>query len=252
MNRKYLIIIILLLALPFEAFCDGKNESEDLRNAWNYVNNGENESALNIIKQYNLDEAEYRDFWMVLCSIISLKNGQWEKSLELIDSSKERLELAYNKIKLQPEIASKTDKENIIFFYKTSLFICGTANYKLGNWSAASRDLLESNNEFGDNSNLNLIAICYYNLNEYQESLEYFKQSYETSPDQELKTADAYNIAALSSMLGNTQDVLMWLKIPLENDKKLWLEKVNTDHDFDIIRDNNDFKSFLKKYISSD
>ncbi|MCX7794425.1 MAG: hypothetical protein N2257_08520 [Thermodesulfovibrionales bacterium] len=63
-----------------------------------------------------------------------------------------------------------------------------------------------------------------------------------------IKEAASYNIAALNAILGNEDEAIKWLRYPLMQDKRLWLEKIQNDRDFDAIRKRDKFSIFLNEY----
>ena len=90
-----------------------------------------------------------------------------------------------------------------------------------------------------------MIAICYYTAKNYTEALKYFMRAYDLLENDKIKNVVAYNIGNLYALQGDMDNAIKWLIIPLDQDRKLFLEKIRSDKDFDSIRGNQKFKEFL-------
>lgn len=178
-----------------------------------------------------------------------LLQERYEEALNTVNMARPRLEKYYPLIiKSKETILTLDEIENIKFTYYKMFFIRGVANFELENWSNALNDFLIYEKEHKEDHIYEYIAISSYRLRRYQESLTYYKKLYKMKENDDIKYPLAFNIGAINVMLGNVEAAIFWLKIPLGHDKKQWLAEINTDKDFDTIRNNRKFIEFLKQY----
>ncbi len=140
------------------------------------------------------------------------------------------------------------DREIFESLYYPVLLINGIAHYYLENWADAIRDLEVYTEKYPSPTFCDVIAICCYRTRQYSKSLKYFKHAYQLHGNVGLrKDTSAYNAGVLNAVLGNTEKTIYWLKIPLGHDRKLWLEKIKNNEDFDAVRNDKKFAEFLKQ-----
>lgn len=255
-------IFCMIIALCQErALYASETEGDVFVKAWEYYDQDKIENASELVNKYNKSDSELRDGWVVLSASIYIKRGRYQEALTEVNKVRLRLERAYLIIenpegqrKETAEIA-KSIKKQTIFLYYRMLIAAALANYKLDNCKEATTDFeimysmgkkgiaIENKNDQFDY----FLAICYYKLKNYEDSILHFKSFYLTRTDIKEKDSSAYNIAALNALLGNLDQSIHWLKIPIEHNKKLWLTKIKNDRDFDNVRQNEIFRSFLEQ-----
>ncbi len=256
-----------LLFCTLISLCQGRvlyaSESEggEFVKAWQLLDQDKIEKASEMTNRFNKSDSKLRDGWAVLLASIYVKRGMYREALTEVDKVRHRLARAYSIIE-NPAGQSKETletatsiKAQTIFLYYRMLMAAALANYKLDNCQEATTDFeimyfMEGKGiaiENKSNTFDYFLAICYYKLKNYEDSILHFKSFYSTRTDLKEKDSTAYNIAALNALLGQLNESIHWLKIPLEHDKKLWLEKIANDRDFDSARQNEFFRDFLKQ-----
>ncbi|MFH1078973.1 MAG: hypothetical protein V1766_01705 [Pseudomonadota bacterium] len=110
------------------------------------------------------------------------------------------------------------------------------ANYHLKARDDALKDWLIYEKAVQSAIVCDIIVICYYKTKRYTKSIDYFKRYFQMQKDGEPKDYEAYNIGCLDALLGNIDEAINWLEIPL--DRKKWLDLINADEDFKAMRKN--------------
>lgn len=254
MKVKFIFLLFIFFVQIFKnglAFTE-EHERAYFEKAWMYYTQDQLEKALKIITSFNYLESEYRYDWSILLSLIYVKQKKYSKALEEIKKIREELEKAYLVIRYgtKLDISEKTSL-GIKTLYSKMLYASAFANYGLGNYKSAIDDFLimTSLEEYRGaiEEIYSFLAICYYKINEYSKSLEFFKRAYELCEDDEKKDALAYNIGAVNAILKNIDEAIRWLKISFRHNRVYWLEKIKSDKDFDSIRDSEKFNEFIKQ-----
>jgi tetratricopeptide (TPR) repeat protein len=253
--RKYCIIcapltsIIILLYLANYSFAEPHGGAiKSYKEAWHHIEEGEIDKARSLLNS-NLknSKGDYSAFWLVVKSAIYLHGKEYDNSLRTIDLFKEQLKDKYYQLKADavPEVGLRN---KLLFWnYKKTLIISSVSNYYLANWTAALSDFIERTKEFNDNEHY-LKAVCFYNLKNYHEALINFQYAYKNSNSEGIKIETAYNIAAIFAVLDDADNAIPWLSIPLEEDQEFWTNKMKMDNDFNSIRNDSNFKKFLKTW----
>jgi tetratricopeptide (TPR) repeat protein len=260
--KIWLLIICTIIALCQErALYASETEGDAFVKAWQFYDQDKIEKASEIINKFNNSDSELRDGWVVLWASIYIKRGRYQEALTEVNKVRLRLERAYSIIenpegqeKESVEIANSIRKQTIFLYYRM-LIVAALANYKLDNCKEATTDfeIMYAMKEKGiaiENKNDKFdyfLALCYYKLKNYEDSILHFKSFYSTRTDIKEKDSAAYNIAALNALLGKLDESIHWLKTPIEHDKKLWVEKIKNDNDFDSARQNEFFRNFLEQ-----
>jgi tetratricopeptide (TPR) repeat protein len=262
---RYLILLMLINLISF--FCSGNifskeandnNESisvkaeekeyENYKKAWIYFYQNKNEKAYQIVYEYkSLDRSKYKNWWSILTAAIYIERDQYQEVLDIIKKVRPEIEKEYMELLSNSSIFDDDKKQDVEFIYYKMLGTNGSANYYLKNWEHAIKDLLIYTQKHKSAIFYDILAISYYRIKNYQESLHYYKLSYKLHEDNEMKVTAAYNLGVLSAILGDVQQTIYWLKIPLNHNKNYWLDEIKNNEDFDTIKDNIDFKNFLKK-----
>ena len=221
----------------------------EYQDAWAHYYQGKSNEALKLIDKYlkmDTHDSHYKDRWCVMLSAIYFDQARYQEVLNITSKVRSRIEKAYYEVAKDNKSISEGEKQDIVFIYYKMIGTNGSANYHLGNWAPALKDLLVYVKENPSATFYDIIAVCYYRCKEYIESLEYFKRSFNLHEDDEFKDYAAYNIGALNAILGNVEQAIFWLTIPISHDKELWIKKIKADKDFDPIRNDKRFKEFLK------
>lgn len=253
-------IFCSIIALYQERVLYGsENEGDVFVKAWEYYNQDKTEKAFEIVSKFNKPDSQLRDGWVVLLGSIYLTQKRYEDALNEIGKVRIRLERAYaiienpaGQTKGTIEVANSI-KEQTIFLYYRMLIVTALANFRLDNCKDATHDFevmyamekkgisIERKNDSFDY----FLAICFYKLKEYAKATNYFASFYETRTDNKERDSAAYNVGALNALQGKSEEAIRWLIIPLEHDRRTWLEKIKNDKDFDGIRGDKKFKVFL-------
>jgi tetratricopeptide (TPR) repeat protein len=225
-----------------------KDENDDYYKAWMLLNQGEGEKALNIAKRY-YEFQKQSGRWAILLGAIYLGERKYEDAVNIISVIRPAFEKVYTKVKNKKIQLKENELKALKFLYYKMLLVSGGAHYELGNWATALPDLLEYSKEFQKSFVYEYIGMIYYKNKQYTEAILYFKNSYQLLGEGELKDNAAFSIAAFYSLLGNVEDAISWLKIPLSHNKKYWLQMIKDDEDkdFETIRNNKQFEDFLKQ-----
>ena len=243
-SKNVYVYLILIAILKVGVVFSEENVVREYLKAWDYIEEGNSEEALSLVKKYHMKNGQYRGSWVVLLSVIQLKDNQYEKALYNIKIIRTKLTEKYYRVKESDTLLTDDEVKMTNFFYETLLKTSSLANFKLKNWTDALSDYLELSKEF-KLSKYSTIAICYYNINQYSESLKYFKIAYKLEKKNECKDELAYNIGALYAILGDVEASISWLKNPLDHNK-LWVKDIKEDKDFNKIRNNIKFKDFME------
>lgn len=86
------------------------------------------------------------------------------------------------------------------------------------------------------------LAELYYTTKNYKESIKNYEEAIKTGYVSE---SSAYNIACCYALTGDVDNAVKWLKISAKNKFKNLDEKINKDSDFDKIRNDEKFKTYL-------
>ena len=236
-----------------------ENEGDVFVKAWEYYNQDKMEKAFKIVNKFNKPDSQLRDGWVVLLGSIYLKQNRYRDALNEISKVRIRLERAYaiienpaGQTKEAIELANSI-KEQTIFLYYRMLVVTALANFRLDNCREATHDfeVMYAMGEKGISTERKnvifdyFLAICYYKLKDYAKATNYFTSFYETRTDSEERDSTAFNVGALNALQGKYEEAIRWLIIPLEHDRKLWLDRMKADKDFDGIRGDKKFKDFL-------
>lgn len=237
--------------LQQQSLNNDKQENEDkYLEAWLLLGKGERERALSIVKKYSESKVQReREDWAILLGAIYSGQKRYEDALKAISTIRPKFEKAWTIVKNEKIKLKENELKSLKFHYYRMLLISGLANYELGNFESALKDLLEYSEEFQETFIYEYIGIAYYNNKQYSESIEYLKRSYKLHKEGELKDNAAFSISALYALLGNVEEAISWLKIPLGHNRKIWLNKLKEDEDkdFEAIRNNKQFEDFLKQ-----
>jgi tetratricopeptide (TPR) repeat protein len=240
----FIVLLGIIVALHGVGFAE-KNEMREFINAVDLYKNGKFEDAFKIAHRYYKKQYSHKGMWAVFISDIYLKNGQYDKALDIIDPIKIEISSAYkNKRQYFFEGSAEANRSLLCFLYRKLIAISSVSNFKTKNWKRAIIDYKELESEFGE-SNKGLMGICFYKLGNYSEAIDCFKADFEAAVDSDRQSVAAYNVAALYSLLNDVGNSIQWLKIPFGENKHRWLAKVKKDKDFDQIRSNKRFKEFI-------
>lgn len=249
-NREQgLLDVTKACAMNYEEACkllDRKTPDEiEYDKAWLYLNNQENEKALDTVKQINKPD-DIRS--VVLLGSIFLRMNRPQGALDIVAKAMPEAEKVFKRVQ-NKEASSDNGKEALIKkFYYYLFFIRGLAYFQQNDCASAIRDLSiylkDEKNSIDANEK---ISICYYQDKRYSESLPYFKRIYEVLKEGPQKDSAAYSISSLNALMGNVDEAIFWLKIPLGHKyRSQVLEKIKNDKDFDTIRNSKTFNKFLK------
>ncbi len=86
------------------------------------------------------------------------------------------------------------------------------------------------------------LAELYYTTKNYKESIKSYEEAIKTGYVSE---SSAYNIACCYALSGDADNAVKWLRTAAKNKFKNLDEKVNKDSDFDKIRNDEKFKTYL-------
>jgi tetratricopeptide (TPR) repeat protein len=226
--------------------CKQKSEKENeaFREAWIHYYKKELEKALDLIERYDRPDSVCKDWWSILRGAIYSQQGRYREALESINRVRPCIEKAYETLGDKHMALTSEERQDVQFIYARMIGSSALASYHLGKWEDALRDLLIYIKDYQSADLYDIIAICYYRTREYTKSLAYFKLSFQMHENGEPKDYAAYNIGAVNAILGNVEEAIAWWKIPLEHDRKKWLEMINSDKDFDTIRKDKRFIDF--------
>ncbi len=220
--------------------------------AWAFYNGGEINKALDTLKHINKPDDERT---ILLTSLIYLKQEKPEDALNLINKVRNKIEKAYARIDGQgpdDQTLTQEEKKDIRDYYHYMLFVSGSANYQLDDCKRAIEDLeifvLNCENVMASD----ILGVCHAILKEYEKAIKYFTQGFnilEKQPTRNIAAynIEAYNIASANALNRNVEQAILWAKIPLDYDRKMWLEKIRSDKDFDRIRNEKKFKMFIEE-----
>ena len=240
----FIFLLAIIVSFQGVGFAE-KNEMSEFINTLELYKNGKFDNASQIAHKYYNKKDSHKGMWAIFIGDIYLKNGQYNKALDIIDPIKLEITSAYkNKKQYFFEGSTEANRNLLSFLYRKLIGISSVSNFKKENWERAIIDYKELESEFGE-SKKGLLGICYYKLGKYSEALDCFEADFKAAIDSDRQSAAAYNVAALYSLLNDVENSIQWLKIPLEINKKRWLDKVKKDKDFDNIRSNNKFKEFI-------
>ncbi len=246
------VLIAVFICLGQGVILAEENELAEYLGAWTYYSDGDTEKALDIIKKYCKPDCRYEGWAILLGAIYYSRQDRYQDALETINRVRPEVEKKYDWVTKEKgymvDDPLREEKIQLIKFnYYKMLVISGLSNYELKNWTVALKDLLAFSKEHQETFIYDYTGMCYYETNQYLEAIAYFKRAYQLHEDGELKDTAAYNIGAMNALLGNVEEAICWLRIPLEHNRKLWLGKIETDKDFDTIRDDKKFEDFLKQ-----
>jgi tetratricopeptide (TPR) repeat protein len=245
--------ILCILAVLINAACgsisprQSENKSKAFYDAWSYYSRGETEKAFEIAKRFYKPEMDYSLSWPILMGLIYFKQGKYQEVIDTFGKIRPRIDEHFELLSSNQCIVTDDERDAFTGLYFKMLAASGPAHYILGNWNAALKDLLVFTRKYPTAVYYDLIAISYYRTQQYSESLEYFRRSYDLHDPGEWKIEAAYNVAVTSAILGNVEETVLCLRIPLENDRKRWLSEIEKNDDFDAIRNDGRFKEFLEQ-----
>lgn len=222
-------------------------ENSSYREAWTLFYKEDMKKALDIVEKYEASDCKCKDWWAVLRGAIYARQGRFKDSLDIVNNIRSRIIVMHQSLKDKDLLYTEEERQDIEFVFARMIGASGEANYHLNNWNDAIKDLTLYSEGIKSADIYDVIANCYYKTKQLDKALAYFKLSYQLHTDVELKDYAAYNLAALSSLKGNVEDAISWLKIPFQHHKEKWLKEIDTDEDFDPIRGKKEFKYFLKE-----
>lgn len=247
LNSRILCVVIVVLAILAPGVLRAeKSEISEYLDAWVYHNRGETKQALRAIKKFNPPNSEYEG-WAILLGAIYTEGDRYQEALDSIKKVRPKVEQLYQAIEKKQITVAEDTRELVRFNYHKMLITSGLANFKLENWSEALNDLLAYSKEHHETYIYEYIGVCFYKMDQHSNAIAFLKRSFQLHEEGELKDTAAFNVGALNALLGNVDEAISWLKIPLEHNRKLWLEKIQTDKDFDSVRKNEKFKEFLRQ-----
>lgn len=228
-----------------------KLDKIEFKKAWTFYLKHEISNALEILKKIDKPDDERT---ILLHSLIYLEQDKPQEALNAISNIRDKIEKAYSLIADESAKTnlSEEDVQDIKDNYHYMLYASGSAYYKLNNCNNAIKDLEMFTIKYENVTASDTLGICYALEKEYAMSIKYFKQGFNILEKQEKRNsgaynAEAYNIASVYALMHNVEESIHWAKIPLEHDRKLWLEKIQTDSDFEHIRNNRKFKDFISE-----
>jgi tetratricopeptide (TPR) repeat protein len=226
---------------------ESRKEDDALWQAWMHYHNDQLENALDLVERYDRPDSVCKDWWSILRGALYSQQGRYQEALESINRVRARVEKAYEALSDKHIALTSEEREVVQYIYAQMIGSSALASYHLKKWDDALRDFLIYI-KYVQNADLyDAIAICYYRTRQYTKSLAYFTTSFQMHENGESKDYAAYNVGAVNAILGNVEETIPWWKIPLEHDRKKWLEMINSDKDFDAIRKDKRFIDFLNR-----
>lgn len=245
------VVFILCISIYTNAsdFEDVKNtsksssfEKKQIIISWDLLEKKEYKEVLEKVHIFYGKNSNYDYMWGTILGAIYFEEEKYDEALEVISKFRDKLEVAYAENDLE-----KTD-EIIEFTYHRMVLISAESKYNLNLIEAALSDFILYSREIKDPDVYDRIATCYYILDDMKKALEFLKMAYKAHEDHESKLLSAYNIGAISAKLNDIKSTIKWLEIPLNENKRYWLDKINSDEDFKKILSDIEFIEFLKRY----
>lgn len=224
-------------------------EKAEYKKAWSLYFGHDIEKALVRLEKINKPNDERT---ILLLGLIYIEQNKPQEALNAISKIRGKIEKAYSQIVSKPEKKqfSEEDIQDIKDYYHYMLYASGSAYYKLNNCNKAIEDLEIFTVKYENVTASDMLGICYALAKEYAISIKYFMQGFSILEKQEKRNleaynTEAYNIASVYALMHNADESIHWAIIPLEYDRKLWLEKIKADRDFEHIRNKQKFKNFI-------
>jgi len=235
MKKKFSYICLTFVLLVFGL---GNANSDLFKLAYKKIEEGDLKAAKNIAVQ--MEENKYGEV-ALLKGWILYKEKSYQEAIDKV-----RVYLINNK-KLNNDYALK--------IYDDMALLVGVSAYKSENYTLCTENLVEHmrTNISEENKMIPyaaMIAMCYYNQNNYVKSLEYFNYIYINVETEKAKEDAIYNISALFSLMGRVSNSIEWLSKLEDSAVSNWLEMSETDSDFDNIRSSKEYKSLIKRKIN--
>jgi tetratricopeptide (TPR) repeat protein len=243
------IMMLLFLAITF---IDAReivinNCDDSYKEIWQLYSGSTNEEALRKrLEACTFSDPIAIDSMNVLKAVVFYNENKYKETLKSLELSRKQIEQYYalRNTKL-PEGHSKSDVD---FLYYAMVSLTANTYYVLGEYQKALQyykqwiDSANANSYLLDPEILEPTAYSYYLLKEYDSALLYLKKAYQLSKDFKKRMQFAYNVSALYARLKDNESSIKWLKIPMDVNRSLYLEKVYKDDDFYSIRQTTAFK----------
>ena len=92
------------------------------------------------------------------------------------------------------------------------------------------------------------MCYTYYGQKNYSTAKTYCISAYHHAQDADKKLSASYNVAAILAKQGDINASIKWLKVPLLMQTQKFIKMINADSDFNSIRLNPTFQTFLEAY----
>ncbi len=247
-NTILFLVTLVTLCVGMRMLDSHKAELADYLDAWLKYNSGQIDQAKKIIDQYYAEGTNYEGWPVLRAAILASKEKKYADALDCLREVRDTIRQKYQESLLHDNGVPEDERKVVEFNYEKMLITSGLASFKLGKWQDALKDLLAYARDNPDPSVYEAIGISYYERQNKMAALDYFNKAYGVFQEKDCKITVAYNIAAVNASMGNLQNAVRWLKLPLKNDPSSYLEEIANDRDFDPVRHNEVFVDFLKQY----
>lgn len=200
----------------------------------------------------------------VLYGRILLSRGKHGPALKEVLKSDKYFESKYHRNKQRLRLAGKeynvenmTGREFLVdLYFHLASFVKAHVYFRKEMWGEALPNLVVLTMEKPRYIHLFMLGVCYYKVKDMDNALARFLAAYDRIAIEEesiddpgdLRQMTAYNISVVFAVKLESDNAIRWLKVPLGYDSKKWLKEVESNKDFDKIRNERKFKQFLDEF----
>lgn len=225
-----------------------------------YKKKNDPEGALRIIERYG---SPTRNFgWGNLYVMIKESQGKLHEALYIMDAITTRVGRFYKVFKKSNalEKAPISVREQVKKSYANFLIMRGELSYRTKKWKIMCDSYGEYVDSFSEISKEDLaqsfinLGVCSYYLGRYKDMANFSTKAISFSKNRGLVEEGKelvgvyYNAAIAYAKMGDLDNAIKWLEVPLEVSPDKFLSKIKNEEDFSSVLEEERFKEFLRKY----